>query len=153
MKPEKKPVEQGTPHQYMPNVRIAMGKVIRKEWEKMKGEVTSADAFVDHMLDVLKREGFKSPVGKALNARTVRYQVFRNGIRFRKSDRTGTVKKMPNVAPAISVMEEPSAPSVNVKEAAPAVSGMDPLLAAILTNPALTPQKREALIKAFYGVE
>jgi hypothetical protein len=137
---------------YDAETRLAIGKIIRKEWEKMKGELSSADGFISHIQEVLTEEGFKSPIGKALTPRTVRYQVFRNGIRFRKTDRSAT-PVMPATKPIAVAAASPEVKRAVVQDGPAVATGMSSVLMSIMTDASLSPAQREALIKAYYGVK
>jgi hypothetical protein len=137
--------EQGV--KYSRDVRLALVKEIKKEWENMKGEITSGDAFIAHLVSSLGAKGFKSPLNMPLTARGIRFQVHRAGIRFRKSDRTQT-PALQGKEPVAKVAAPSSSSPV---EQAP--NGISPVLHAIITDKSLTEDQRAALIKAFYGVK
>jgi hypothetical protein len=72
----------GKMKRYSKELRERITEIILRERAGAGKDMTQGDEFAELCLKALKKEGFKSPDGKPLTLRGVRYQILRSGIRF-----------------------------------------------------------------------
>lgn len=129
---------------YNPEQRERISKIVRDEWSKTSSQWRSGAEFVAHLKKVMAKEGIKSPEGKALSTRTVRFQVQRSGIAFREAKFGQPVAGSRTTTEALGPLQVPS----NAR-----IEGVPATLKAILTDDSLTASQALKLVKAFFGIE
>jgi hypothetical protein len=147
------PADYGRNDRYDDLTRTRIDELINKEWAKMHNKMANGDEFHAHITKLLKEAGIKSPDGGPLSARGVKYQVYRNGIRFRKQKPTAAVPSWRDAPREASrFVEKPKTSQAHMQTGAAPAAPND-MITIIATHPSLSAEQKIEMIKGLLGAK
>lgn len=146
----------GHTKRYSPEQRMKISKLTQEEWVKKGADFKSGAEFAAHMRKVYAANGIKSPEGKGLSIRTVRFQIQRSGISFREAYAGGTARpaKLPPVAAknGLKVTQVEAETESLVMPEDTRIVGCPSWLRSFLTDDSLTDKQKVLMVKAAFGI-
>lgn len=135
----------GKTKKYDKEQRRLITRLIRKEWDGVKGNNPSSDEFAQQALKNLAQAGVKSPDGQSLTLRGVKYQVQRSGIKFK-----GRMSRLSRTAPKVVPAPKQRETIQDRQDMVASLQAIPTALRGILEDNSISGEQRTAMFAAYF---